>query len=165
LSFINQLKKEINKTNMKIIAKTLSGKQLPLEIEPTWTIRQVKEEIEKVHSLAADTLKLIAYGKVLDKDDQTAADYSIKENDFIVAMVQKAKPAAKPKKEEEVKKEEAPATTAATNPPAQTTAAATTAPVASPTQPPAQNETLPPEVEAAVNELMSISGKPRELCL
>jgi hypothetical protein len=71
--------------------------------------------------LAADSLKLIAYGKVLDKDDSTAADYSIKENDFIVAMVQKKKPEPKPKAEE-VKKEEAPPTTTATatNPPAAT---------------------------------------------
>lgn len=48
--------------------KTLAGKQLPIEIEPSWTIRQVKEAIEKEHDLKADTLKLIAYGKVLDSD-------------------------------------------------------------------------------------------------
>lgn len=72
---------------MKITVKTLSGKQLPLDIELSWTVRQVKEEIEKVHELKADSLKLIAYGKVLDSDEKTAADYSIKENDFIVAMV------------------------------------------------------------------------------
>lgn len=50
--------------------------------------------------MKADSLKLIAYGKVLDNDEKTAADYNIKENDFVVAMVQKAKPA--PKKKEEV---------------------------------------------------------------
>ena len=72
---------------MKIIVKTLSGKQLPLEIEPTFTIRQVKEAIEKAHELKADQLKLIAYGKVLDNDEKTAADFNLKENDFIVAMV------------------------------------------------------------------------------
>ena len=32
---------------MKITAKTLNGKQLPLEIELSWTVRQVKEELEK----------------------------------------------------------------------------------------------------------------------
>ena len=111
---------------MKITVKTLSGKQLPIEIETAWTVRQVKEQIEKEHDLKADTLKLIAYGKVLDNDDKTAADYNIKENDFIVAMVQKAKPAPKPKKEEEVKKEEAPAQS---QPPAQAQ------PVAQPSQP------------------------------
>ena len=90
---------------MKIIVKTLSGKQLPLEIEAEWTIKKVKEEIEKVHELKAETLKLIAYGKVLEDDEKSALDYSIKENDFVVAMVQKAKPAPKPKNEE-VKKED-----------------------------------------------------------
>ena len=72
---------------MKIIVKTLSGKQLPLEIELAWTIRQVKEESEKVHELKADSLKLIAYGKVLEDDAKSAGDYNIKENDFVVAMV------------------------------------------------------------------------------
>lgn len=84
---------------MKLIVKTLAGKQLPLEVEETWTIRQIKEQIEKDHSMAADTLKLIAYGKVLDSDEKVATDYNLKEGDFIVAMVQKAKPA--PKKKEE----------------------------------------------------------------
>jgi hypothetical protein len=65
---------------------------------------------------------LIAYGKVLDSDDKLASDYSLKEGDFVVAMVQKPKPA--PKKKEEVKQEE-PA--AATNPPAESQPAATTA--------------------------------------
>jgi hypothetical protein len=104
---------------MKIIVKTLSGKQLPLEIEIEWSIRKVKEEIEKAHDLKADTLKLIAYGKVLEDDTKSAGDYSIKENDFIVAMVQKAKPAPKPKKEDEKKEDPVPAATttaAASNP-------------------------------------------------
>jgi len=76
---------------MKIIVKTLSGKQLPLEIEETNTIREIKEKIEAVHEMKADTLKLIAYGKVLDSDDKVATEYNIKEGDFIVAMVQKPK--------------------------------------------------------------------------
>lgn len=106
---------------MKIIVKTLNGKQLPLEIEATWTIRQVKEQIEKEHALAADTLKLIAYGKVLDSDEKAASEYALKEGDFVVAMQQKAKPA--PKKKEDAKQEEPVA--AATN----SQPAATTAPV------------------------------------
>jgi hypothetical protein len=46
--------------------------------------------------MAADTLKLIAYGKVLDKDENTASSYNLKEGDFVVAMTQKAKPKPKP---------------------------------------------------------------------
>jgi hypothetical protein len=91
---------------MKIIVKTLNGKQLPTEIETSWTIKQIKDQIEKDHDLKADSLKLIAYGKVLEPDEKLATDYSLKEGDFIVAMVQKAKPVAKPKAEEP--KQEAP---------------------------------------------------------
>jgi UV excision repair protein RAD23 len=147
---------------MKITVKTLSGKQLPLDIETEWSIRKVKEEIEKVHDLKADTLKLIAYGKVLEDDSKSAADYNIKENDFIVAMVQKAKPPPKSKKEDE-KKEEPVA--APSNP--QPAAQAQPQPVAQPQpqpQPTVQAHGLSPEVEAAVNELMAISGKPKDLC-
>lgn len=67
-----------------------------MDIEGEWTVRQVKEAIEKNHSMAADTLKLIAYGKVLDKDENSAASYNLKEGDFVVAMTQKAKPKPKP---------------------------------------------------------------------
>ena len=79
--------------------------------------QRAQEEIEKVHELKADSLKLIAYGKVLEDDAKSAGDYNIKENDFIVAMVQKAKPAPKPKKEDEKKEDPVPAaSTASTNP-------------------------------------------------
>lgn len=37
--------------------------------------------------MKADSLKLIAYGKVLQSDDQKASEYNLKEGDFIVAMV------------------------------------------------------------------------------
>jgi hypothetical protein len=84
----------------------------------------VKEQIEAEHQLPADTLKLIAYGKVLEADEKTAADYNIKEGDFIVAMQQKAKPAPKAKPAEEAKQEEPVA--------AATTSPATTAPVTVP---------------------------------
>lgn len=72
---------------MKLIVKTLNGKQLPLEVDPSWTIKQIKDQIEKEHDLKADTLKLIAYGKVLEPDEKLASEYSLKEGDFIVAMV------------------------------------------------------------------------------
>ena len=90
---------------MKIVVKTLNGKQLGIEIEESNTVRQIKEKIETEHSIgSADSLKLIRQGKVLDSDDKTANEVGLAEGDFIVAMVQKAKPAAKPKPEE--KKEE-----------------------------------------------------------
>ncbi len=74
--------------------------------------------------MQADMMKLIAYGKVMDDDNKSLKDYSIKEGDFLVVMISKvyiapfaidittlyfkyqAKPAAKPKTEDQ-KQEEA----------------------------------------------------------
>ena len=69
--------------------------------------------------MAADTLKLIAYGKVLDKDDNLASSYNLKEGDFVVAMVQKKKPEPKAKPAEPVAAPVQPTAEvpAATNPP------------------------------------------------
>ena len=39
--------------------------------------------------MPAESQKLIAYGKVMDADDKTLTDYSIKEGDFLVVMVTK----------------------------------------------------------------------------
>lgn len=39
--------------------------------------------------MVADQQKLIAYGKVLEDDNKTLKDYSIKEGDFLVVMVSK----------------------------------------------------------------------------
>jgi outer membrane biosynthesis protein TonB len=142
---------------MKITVKTLSGKQLPIEIEPTLTIREVKQAIEKEHDLKADSLKLIAYGKVLDNDDKTASEYNIKENDFIVAMVQKAKPAPKKKDEpkEEAKQEDAPQT--ANQPPAQPSQPAPQNPPAQqPSQPAPQN---PPAQEVSQPASQALSAE------
>ena len=45
---------------MKIVVKTLNGKQLGIEIEESNTVRQIKEKIETEHSIgSADSLKLI----------------------------------------------------------------------------------------------------------
>jgi hypothetical protein len=39
--------------------------------------------------MVADMTKLIAYGKVLEDDNKSMKDYSIKEGDFLVVMVSK----------------------------------------------------------------------------
>ena len=164
---------------MKLIVKTLNGKQLPIEIDPSASVGEIKVKIEEEHQLKADTLKLIAYGKVLQSDDQKASEYNLKDGDFIVAMVQKAKPAPKPKPapKDDAKQEEKPETTAAAS---STAAAATTSATAAATASAptgtaaasngatasaAASQSLPPEVESAVTELIAISGKSREDCI
>jgi UV excision repair protein RAD23 len=61
----------------------------------------VKERIEAEHKLEAALMKLIAYGKVMEDDAKTLKDYSIKEGDFLVVMISKAKPPAKNKPEDQ----------------------------------------------------------------
>ena len=46
-------------------------------------------KIDEEHKMPADSMKLIAYGKVLEDDNKTLKDYGIKEGDFLVVMVSK----------------------------------------------------------------------------
>lgn len=80
---------------MKITIKTLQNKQLPVEIDDNATVRQLKEKIEELHTFQADLQKLIAYGKVLEDETKTLVEYSIKDGDFLVIMIVKAKPPPK----------------------------------------------------------------------
>lgn len=52
-------------------------------------------------------MKLIAYGKVMEDDNKNLKEYSIKEGDFIVVMISKAKPQPKPKAEDQKMEEPA----------------------------------------------------------
>jgi len=80
---------------MKITLKTLQGKQLPMEIEPDITIGALKDAIAEQHAMPADSQNLVAYGKVLAEASKSVTDYNIKDGDFIVVMVKKAKPVKK----------------------------------------------------------------------
>lgn len=92
---------------MKIVIKTLQGKQHELEVEATNTVASVKQLVKDKGITEADPElhKLIAYGKVMD-NEKTIADYQLKDGDFVVLMTQKAKPA--PKKEDVKMEESAP---------------------------------------------------------
>jgi hypothetical protein len=39
--------------------------------------------------MPAESLKLIAYGKVMEPEEKTLDDFKIKDGDFVVVMVQK----------------------------------------------------------------------------
>lgn len=83
---------------MKLLVKTLKGEKFEIHAEESQTVADVKGIIEATKSeLSAGTLKLIHSGKVL-KDEDSIASAGIKENDFLVVMVTKAKKpvAAKP---------------------------------------------------------------------
>ena len=71
---------------MKLTIKTLQGKQLPIEVPDGSTVQQLKELINTQYQFPVETMKLIAYGKILEDGAKQVTEYAIKEGDFIVMM-------------------------------------------------------------------------------
>ncbi|KQJ89932.1 hypothetical protein BRADI_4g28550v3 [Brachypodium distachyon] len=67
-------------TTIKI--KTLTGKEIAIDIEPTDTIDRIKERIEEKEGIPPVQQRLIFGGKQI-ADDKTAMDYNIKAGDVL----------------------------------------------------------------------------------
>jgi len=62
--------------NMQIKVRTLTGKEIELDIEPDYQVKKIKERVEEKEGIPPAQQRLIYGGKQMN-DDKTAAEYSL----------------------------------------------------------------------------------------
>jgi hypothetical protein len=73
---------------MQVFVKTLTGKTITLDVEPSHTVRRLKELVEDREDIPPERQLLISTGKLLFEDLKTLAEYGV-DNECTVHLVRR----------------------------------------------------------------------------